>query len=368
LNQLQRWQDLKDLDHLNCQIARQINGENYDVLFAHTCMFTFIPALLQYIEIPSIYYLHEPFGPSFVRTFERPYLSKDQWRNWLDQIDPLISLYRRRLLSLQERSLMNTSQLLSNSQFTSNHIKASFGVDSTFCPIGADIETFRPMPDVPRENFVISVGELSPRKGFDLIVESLGKIPTEKRPALKLACNVIHEDEARYIEGFASHNNVELEVLTKINADELRLLYNQARICVYAPVMEPFGLVPLEAMACGTPIVAVNEGGVRESIVNGVTGCLVERNPSRFADAVLSLLEDEGLCRRFGAQARQHVVEKWNWSVAVAQLERYLQQTVARYHKDKNALPYPPLVLWGFAMKCLLSLWKVNLFLHMLRR
>ena len=63
-----------------------------------------------------------------------------------------------------------------------------------------------------------------------------------------------------------------------ITDEELVILYNKAKLVVYTPYMEPFGLVPLEAMSCGTPVVGVNEGGVMETVLNGKTGILVERN------------------------------------------------------------------------------------------
>ena len=86
-------------------------------------------------------------------------------------------------------------------------------------------------------------------------------------------------------------------------------LYNRAMLTVYAPIMEPFGFVPLESMACGTPVVGIREAGVRETVRHAETGFLVDRDPEQFAAAVLALLDDDaydemlwgeqalGLCR-----------------------------------------------------------------------
>jgi glycosyltransferase involved in cell wall biosynthesis len=91
-------------------------------------------------------------------------------------------------------------------------------------------------------------------------------------------------------------------------------------------VMEPFGLVPLESMACGTPVVAVAEGGVRESVTHGKTGLLAERLPQQFAEALRSLLEDPTLGARLGGYAREEALERWRWERTVMQIEAHLAE------------------------------------------
>lgn len=326
LNQLQRWRDLGDLEQLNRRIAGQINLGGYDVLFANTCMYTFIPALLQYVEIPSVYYLHEPFGTGFIRVFVRPYIKKGGWREAMDRFDPLIGLYRRRLASIQRRSVRGTTRLLSNSRFTSGRIQAEFGVDAEFSPYGVDLTGFQPVNGSQREDFIVSVGEMSPRKGFDFIVESLGRIPADQRPVLKVASNMVHEDELGYVKTLAKQNSVTLDVLVGLRVDELRSLYSRAQLCAYAPVMEPFGLVPLEAMACGTPVVGVREGGVQESVLHEQTGLLVGRDAQKFGEAIQHILSNPDLITKYGRNGREHVLKNWTWDRSVAFLKSHLSE------------------------------------------
>lgn len=324
LNQLQRWRDLGSLDAVNLRIAAEINSRGYDVLFAHTCKFTFVPAILQYTEFPSAYYLHEPFGPGFERHFNRPYLRKDGWRKSLNRFDPLIKLYQHRLSSIQKLSITKTKKLLANSHFTGECIQSIFGQPTTFCPLGVDLNDFYPIAGSSRGGYIVSVGEMSPRKGFDLVVESLGKIPSNQRPALKLACNRVNMDELGYLNSLAELNGVDMEVLIDLSIDQLRLLYNQARLCVYAPVKEPFGLVPLEAMACGTPVIGVREGGVPESVVHEYTGLLVERDVQQLSDSIQYLISKPELGSIYGRNGRDHVLKNWTWDQSVTLLEKYL--------------------------------------------
>jgi len=102
-------------------------------------------------------------------------------------------------------------------------------------------------------------------------------------------------------------------------ADVVQLL-SHAAVFVCPSVYEPFGLVNVEAMACGAPVVATATGGIPEIVVDGETGCLVafEGNPSAFeaglAAAVNRLLAEPGTARRFGEAGRRRVVERFSWA------------------------------------------------------
>jgi len=203
-------------------------------------------------------------------------------------------------------------------------MEIEFGIDTPVSYYGVNFEGFYPLPEVPKENHLLSVGELSPRKGFDFLVESLAHLPAEQRPELKLACNSIDPLEETYLRQLAVQRGVELQILPKLNSEELALEYNKARFCIYAPVLEPFGLVPLESMACGTPVVGVREGGVQETIVDGQTGLLAERDPEKFAAAVQHLLAHPALVAEYGCNGRKHVVQNWSWEKSVISLESHL--------------------------------------------
>jgi glycosyltransferase involved in cell wall biosynthesis len=325
LNQFQRWQDLGDLTSLSQGIASEIDQGKYDVVFAHTCMYSFIPVILQFIRTPTVYYLHEPFGRQFIRNIERPYIQKDKRRERLDRYDPLIGLYKRRLDSLQIKSIKHTDRLLSNSRFTQQTMKETFGIETPVSYYGVDCDEFYPLQTQPDNHHVLSVGELSPRKGFDFLVKSLSCIPSHQRPALRLACNKIDADEHDFLQSLADLHEVELQVRSNLNVEQLREEYGTAKLCVYSPVLEPFGLVPLEAMACGAAVIGVQEGGVSESIVPEQTGLLVERDPDRFAAAIQRLLFNPGLALEYGRNGREHVLRNWTWEQSTNSVENFLE-------------------------------------------
>jgi glycosyltransferase involved in cell wall biosynthesis len=107
-------------------------------------------------------------------------------------------------------------------------------------------------------------------------------------------------------------------------------LYDEADIVIYPTVgEEPFGLVPLEAMAMERPIVASRSGGISESIVDGTTGFLTERGDvAQLADRLITLLSDTQMALEMGQRGRAHVVE--NFSLAA-----YVDRLRAAYESDQ---------------------------------
>ena len=331
LNQLQRWRDLRSLTEIHKRIAREINTRSYDIFFANSCMYTFIPICLQFIDIPSLYYLHESFGRAGNRSISRPYRLAENRTRRLDRIDPLIKLYYYSLDAVQQKSMCATSLLVANSSYTQTAMTEPYGSKIFTNKLGVDTSSFYPT-NIDKKNQILSVGELSPRKGFDFLITSLAQIQASERPKLIIAANNWLEPELEYLKSLAAGNQVQLEIKTKLDSDALNKEYNQAALCVYAPVLEPFGLVPLEAMAAGTPVVGVSEGGVAESIVHEKTGLLVERDPKKFADAITYLMRNPQIRSQYGASAREYVVNNWSWEKSTTSLEAYLHITIEKYH------------------------------------
>lgn len=132
----------------------------------------------------------------------------------------------------------------------------------------------------------------------------------------------------------AAENNVLLETLYNISDEELIGYYNKAKVFVYAPYLEPFGLAPLEAMSCAMPVVAVCEGGVRETVINNVTGILAERDEDEFASAVSFLLTNEQEAEKMGIQGRDWVRNKWIWQNSYKMLIRNFNRVIKSYSRD----------------------------------
>jgi glycosyltransferase involved in cell wall biosynthesis len=195
---------------------------------------------------------------------------------------------------------------------------AHFGVDTTF---------FCPAEPSKREDDVLSVGALAAHKGFDFLIEALARIPRTARPPLRIVTNADSAEERAFLVEPASKSGVEVIIETMPKQTTLIERYCNSALVAYAPVLEPFGLVPLEAMACGTPVVGVAEGGVPETVVHGTTGFLTPREPTRFAERLQELLSKLELRDEMGHRARQHVVSHWTWDHSVRRIEAGLAGT-----------------------------------------
>ena len=163
----------------------------------------------------------------------------------------------------------------------------------------------------------MSVGAVTPIKGFDFLIRSLALIPQPKRPPLLIIGNSVNRSESEYLKYLARQNDVNMKVQSLVCDSELVELYNRARATLYAPILEPFGFVPLESMACGTPVVGVAEGGVRETIRHGETGLLLDRDPRQFADAVVQMLTDRAMAEALGRRGPEYVRQHWSWDRSV---------------------------------------------------
>ncbi len=207
-------------------------------------------------------------------------------------------------------------------------------------PCGVDTEHFTPAdagqqpPALPSSGRprLLAVGRLVERKGFDLAVRALAELPEAELvvvggpPADRLG----DDPEARRLRSLAAELGVEDRLLLTgqwPHAD-LPALYRSADVVLAVPWYEPFGITPLEAAACGRPLVGTAVGGLLDSVEDGVTGLLVPpRDVPALAAAVRRLLEDPETAAAMGARARARAVERFDWSVVAARTEAVLDAT-----------------------------------------
>jgi glycosyltransferase involved in cell wall biosynthesis len=290
--------------------------------------------VLRYLRsTPAVYYCHESNRLLYEAMPARPQDDEAMGRRrLLNKLDPLPSLYRRHLRRVDQRNLRCAHRVLVNSRFTAGEVARIYQVAAEVSYHGVDTERFHPQ-GATRRPVVLSVGSLTRLKGFDFLIEAMARYPSGNRPALLITSNFEAPMERSYLEQLARERQVSVSFAGSVSDDDLVRLYNEATVVAYAPVREPFGLVPLEAMACATPVVAVAEGGIPESVVDGETGLLSDRVPERFAAALARLIEDPSLARRYGDRGREIATTLWTWEQAVTRLEGHLAGAAGEMHR-----------------------------------
>lgn len=282
---------LADLERTQKDIANAINGGDYDVVFSEQDRYTFSPFFLKFIKKPTVYYCPQPLR--LQEAILQKVSQKSEDRSWPGLGRRIWRKYvASRMPKIDKQNASFTKYILTNSYFSRESILRSYGLNSFVCYLGIDTEIFRPI-EASKENFVLSVGSCTVAKGYDFIVNSLAHVNVKLRPKFIIISNVVDARWKHYLEQLAKQKGIEIEIKTLVGENELVQFYSKAKLFLYAPYLEPFGLAPLEAMACGTPVVAVKEGGVRESVLHNETGLLTERDELIFAEAVTELLLDE---------------------------------------------------------------------------
>lgn len=223
------------------------------------------------------------------------------------------------------------------------------GVDRgkvTVVPCGVDLDRFR--PDGPREeprlaHRLVYAGRLVERKGIGNVISALAHLPDcELVVAGGPDAQALDGDpEVTRLRALADRAGVgeRVELRGRVSRDELPTLLRSADALVTVPWYEPFGITPLEAMACGVPVVASAVGGLVDTVVDGVTGRHVPpRDPQRLAAVLREVLADPRGRAEQGRAGVRRTRQLYAWDrVAVMTLDAYEQ--VVRRPRSRRFAP-----------------------------
>jgi D-inositol-3-phosphate glycosyltransferase len=181
---------------------------------------------------------------------------------------------------------------------------------------------------------LLFVGRIQPLKGVDLAVRVLAALD-DKQTTLVIVGGPSGNDgqkELRRVHDLAEQLGVSAQIrwVRPQRHERLADYYRAADVCLVPSRSESFGLVALEAAACGTPVIAAAVGGLRSLVDNNETGFLIEgRNPSDYAGPLEKLFVDDALARDMGERAAQRSL-RYSWSMTAARLRRLYGDLVAR--------------------------------------
>ncbi len=192
----------------------------------------------------------------------------------------------------------------------------------------------------PQERIVLQLGRMVPRKGIETAVRGMARLVQDHGIAARLVIVGGDSDdpdpqvtpEIGRLQTIAAEEGVADRVtfVGRRNRDLLKYFYSAADVFVTLPWYEPFGMTPLEAMACGTPVIGARVGGVKYSVVHNDTGYLVPpRNPAALAEHLAHLFMNPELLGRFGEQALRRARELFTWEGVAGMMAELYEEVMA---------------------------------------
>jgi alpha-1,3/alpha-1,6-mannosyltransferase len=330
-----------------CMIARLVPlasamawyGGRFDIIFCDLVSHI-IPVLRLFSRARIVFYCH---FPDLLLTPPRHFLYR---------------LYRAPIDRLEELTTGMADRVLVNSRFTASVFRQIFPHLHRLTPEvlypGIDCEHYISIatsPDGEEENplTLLSISRYTPKKNLGLAIEALALMRERLSASLFSCVRLIiaggyddrlaeNRETLRELQCRARQVGLADQVIFKrsYSDDERLTLLSRCLCVVYTPKDEHFGLVPLEAMAAGRPVVAVNSGGPLETIRHEETGLLCEPTPQAFAEALARLLMNREEAKRMGQAGRRHVVQHFSRAVFGSRLETILREVTRQPRREKS--------------------------------
>lgn len=253
---------------------------------------------------PNVWYAHDP--PRMLYDLKEEVIRGLSWAK-----KPVAAAYFPILKTLdRNETLKNVDCLVGNSRYCANYLQEVYGRKARTVYPGVDHRKFR--SGKPKGQSMLTVARLHSAKKVDLCIKAMATVKEEfPQATLRIAGE---GPERRNLEALADRLGLSGSVSFLGALSEKKLIdeYENAYAVMYLPLREPFGLVPLEAGASGKPVIAANEGGCRETVIDGKTGFLVRPNAQDVAGAALKLLRDGKKAASMGREGRKRA-RQFTW-------------------------------------------------------
>jgi D-inositol-3-phosphate glycosyltransferase len=313
------------IDDFTAQLERHVEseGRGYDLIHSHYWLSAVVARQLQpRWGVPTVQMFHT------LGLVKREVIAEDSD----GETDARIEIERR--------AVRESDSIVAASEIEASELMQLYGAEpERICvvPCGVDTEAFRPLRQVDArealgrdqcERLVLFVGRIEQIKGIDVLLEALGLL-FARRPDLRHeVCLVVVggaldpnddapeieklEELRRLVHAHRMEDNVDF--VGSVDQKRLALWYDAADVCAVPSLTESFGLVALEAMACGTPVVATRVGGLQTVVEHGESGLLVPANDHQaLATAIEQVLTDDRLRMHLAHGARDRA-ERFTWS------------------------------------------------------
>ncbi len=269
---------------LHKKIAKEIDSLSYDFVFVHGSKYTQAPFLLRFIKTKSAYYCQEPLRIAYEELFDIP--------KGLRMERKLYEKLNRKNRKVIDRSnALKANLIIANSKYTQRNIKSAYKINCEISYMGVNIKNFYPMK-VKKIYDLLFIGSKDPIDGYEKLIEAIKLM--KNKPRVRF---ILREKE------WISDDSV------------LRKIYSQSMFLICLAYNEPFGLVPLEAQACGVPTVAIREGGYIETIIESKNGFFVKDNLEEISQVLNKKILNKRQYKNLSKYSSENIKSNWTWEI-----------------------------------------------------
>jgi D-inositol-3-phosphate glycosyltransferase len=311
---------------------RRSENVHYDVIHAHYWLSGWVGARLRRM-----------WNVPLVQMFHTLGLLKNTVARSTAEMEPTLRIQGERA------AVAAADRLIAANPIEYGHLVDLYGADPhkiRIVPCGVDINLFRPIAQQDARirlglddgQYVLFVGRLEALKGTDVLIDAISILAGQGSKArLLIAGGNLDGDEAQRLRSLvqAKHLTETVRFLGPVDQHDLPYYYSAADLCAMPSFYESFGMVAIEAMACGAPVVASRAGGLQFTVRDEQTGFLVPPGESApLAEAIATLLSDRALRTRMGLAAHE-VAKAYSWDeVSRSILSIYLESN--GHHEEKH--------------------------------
>lgn len=266
---------------------------------------------------------------------------------------PTIPMIAKTRLAVEKDCLETADYVVATSSEEMADMRAWVSANGTIevIPCGVDIQNFKIFPrSVARQQLglalnqkiILYVGRFDPRKGIDTLLQAIDSPQLREQQNLQVllvggGSSQFDLEEQQRLKQLVRGKGLSTQItfVGSVDHEHLAQYYTAADVCVIPSHYEPFGLVAVESMACYTPVVASDVGGLRYSIVSEETGLLVPpQDAPAFATAIARILANPAERDRMGQNGRTRVESTFDWHIIAAKLDELYTQQLASLSQD----------------------------------
>lgn len=296
--------DLSDfflLKNLHKKIAKEIDEKKYDVVLANTDKFTQAPFLLKFLKTKKVYICLEPLKIAYEYGLRIP----DRYSIFNKIYESINRGIRKKI----DRDNARSSDLpIAISNFGRELMIQAFDIYPKVLYMGVDTTIFKKQK-IPKKNQILFIGQKIDMNGYRYAVRAINKIPKKIRPTLVVL-------------------SISKNAKKRLSDKGIVKLYSESIATLSLSNFDTFGLVPIESLACETPVIAFNVAAYRETVLDGITGFLVDFEVDQVSEKIELLSNNSKLANSMGRNGRKWVEDNWSWDMQIKNLEKHLTQVL----------------------------------------